>query len=218
MDLLTKILTEISGSNPLVDPPQISKNKKAALKKFINETLKDADFMAELDKLTKAGKNESLQESEEMQEDIEKHDELNPKLFDENEKLKPEVREKLLEIADDFVDKLKDDEIKFELSDVKIVGSNCSYNYNKDSDLDLHLVADTKTLKCPDDLYPLLYSAYRTIWNKNHDVSVYGIPVEIFVETDDTEQLNDEQRDQLEEARAKTALKSNGVYSVLNDD
>lgn len=38
------------------------------------------------------------------------------------------------------------------------------------------------------------------------------------METDDTEQLNSKDGEQLEEARAKTALKSNGVYSVLNDE
>lgn len=162
-ELLTGALTKISGRNPRIDPQQVSKNKKDALQKFINGTLKDADFMAELNKLMKIEKNGLLQESEEIQEDIEKHDELNPKLFDESEKLKPEVRKKLLEIANDFIDKLKEDEIEFELSDVRIVGSNCSYNYNKDSDLDLHLVAKTNSLKCPYDLYPLLYSAYRTI-------------------------------------------------------
>ena len=78
---------------------------------------------------------------------------------------------------------------------------------------------DTKSLKCPDNLYPLLYSAYRSIWNKNHEIDFYGIPVELFVETDDTEQLNgDEKTGSINEARAKTALKSNGVYSVMRDE
>ena len=33
----------------------------------------------------------------ELEEDIEKHDELNPILFDENNKLKPEIKEKVFE-------------------------------------------------------------------------------------------------------------------------
>lgn len=148
----------------------------------------------------------------------EKHDTLNPKLWDiETNELKPEVKEKIMAIVDDFCNDLKENEIKFNLKDVKLVGSNCSYNYNDNSDLDVHLVMETNSLHCPDDLYPLLYSAYRSIWNKNHDVSFYGIPVEIFVETDDTEQLNDA-TDNLKEARQQTALKSNGIYSVLNDE
>lgn len=133
---------------------------------------------------TLKGFKESL---ETVEEDIEKHDTLNPKLFDENNKLKPEVHDKILEIVDEFVKGLEEDGIKIKVKDVKIVGSNCSYNYNKDSDLDVHIVADTKDLECPDDLYPLLYSAYRSIWNNKIDIDFYGIPVELYVETIDDE-------------------------------
>lgn len=117
---------------------------------------------------------------------------LNPLLWNtKTMELKPEVEEKINLIVKDFLDGLKDDGIKFNVEDVKLVGSNCSYNYNKDSDLDVHIVMDTDSLECPDDLYPLLYSAYRSIWNKNHDVDFYGIPVELFIETSDTKQLDD---------------------------
>ena len=120
-----------------------------------------------------------------------KHDTLNPKLWDiQTNTLKPEVKEKIMDIVDDFCDGLAKDDIKFKLKDIKLVGSNCSYNYNDKSDLDIHLVMDTQSLRCPDNLYPLLYSSYRSIWNKNHDVDFYGVPVEIFVETDDTVDMN----------------------------
>lgn len=226
--------------------------------------------------------NEGLNEEKNLLEAPEKHDTLNPKLFDEGNKLIPEVREKLLAIAKDFTDGLEEDEIKFDLKDIKIVGSNASYNYNDQSDIDLHLELDTKGMKCPDNLYPVLYDKVRSLWNKNNSPVVKGIPVEIFVETSDTEQLSepdevileedikskykdifdaDYQRsygiptfqdetdikilkgiynkavefndelikdavlDRLEdlgdtsltEARKQTALKSNGIYSVLND-
>lgn len=126
---------------------------------------------------------------EDLQEDIEKHDILNPKLWNEDGTLKEEVHDKILEIVDDFLEGLKNDGIKFNLKDVKIVGSNCSYNYTDKSDLDVHLVMDTNSLKCPDNLYPLLYSAYRSIYNKARDIDFYGIPVEIFVETEDVPQI-----------------------------
>lgn len=148
-------------------------------------------------------------------EKFEKHDELNPKLFDSNNKMLPEVREKLLQIADKFVETLKEDEIAIELIDIKLVGSNCSYNYTDKSDIDLHLVADTESLECPDDLYPLLYSAYRAIFNQKYNFSINDIPVEIFVETSDTKQLESLQ---VKEARMNTSLRSNGVYSVLSDE
>lgn len=73
-----------------------------------------------------------------------------------------------------------------------------SYNYTKDSDLDIHLIANSDELKCPDDLYPLLYSAYRSIFNNNYDLTIKGIPAEIYVEMD------------------KPTGKSNGIYSIYN--
>lgn len=48
------------------------------------------------------------------EEDIEKHDELNPKLFD-GDKLKPEVVEKINEIVDTFLDSLAEDNIKIDV-------------------------------------------------------------------------------------------------------
>ena len=119
-----------------------------------------------------------------LTETIEKHDELNPKLWDESGNLKPEVREKILEIAKEFTDGLKEDGIKFDLKDIRLVGSNCSYNYTDKSDLDVHLIMDTDSLECPDDLYPLLYSAYRSLFNGKLDIDFYGIPVELYVETE----------------------------------
>lgn len=119
-----------------------------------------------------------------INENIEKHNTLNQKLFDENKHLRPEVREKLLQIADEFIKCIKDDEVKFILKDVKLVGSNASYNYNPDSDIDLHLVADTKSLKCPDDLYPVIYNLYKSAWNNKFTPTIHGIPVELYVETE----------------------------------
>ena len=184
---------------------------KDEIKKVIQKALQDKDLVAKL--------NEIKSFKEDLHEDIEKHDTLNPKLWDlDTNTLKSEVKDKIMQIVDDFLKGLKNDEIKFNLTDIKLVGSNCSYNYNKDSDLDVHLVMETGSLHCPDNLYPLLYSAYRSLYNGKLDIDFYGIPVEIFVETDDTEQLNEpEEPGAITEARVQTALKSNGIYSVIND-
>lgn len=130
-----------------------------------------------------------------VNEDIEKHDALNPILFD-GEELKPEVKTTIENIVTLFIDELQDDEIQFNLKDVILLGSNVSYNYTKDSDLDVHLIADSKNLKCPDDLYPLLYGAYVNIFNKNYDITIKDIPVELYVEIDET------------------TANSNGIYSL----
>lgn len=134
---------------------------------------------------------------ESLDEDIEKHDILNPVLFD-GEELKPEIKEAIQKIVDEFLNELSEDEIGFLLKDIVLLGSNASYNYNKDSDLDVHLIVDSNQLQCPKELQDKLYSAYRSIFNKNYDINIKGIPVEIFVE--------------LDEPRAK----SNGIYSLNN--
>ena len=133
-----------------------------------------------------------------LEEDIEKHEVLNPKLWTEDAALKPEVLEKIQAIVEQFLTQLQEDGIKINIKDIILVGSNCSYNYTKDSDLDIHILADTSSLECPDNLYPLLYSAYRSLFNSKYNITFYGIPVEIYVELDDSPRI------------------SNGCYSVLN--
>lgn len=144
--------------------------------------------------------NESMKIRDiELEETIEKHDELNPKLFD-GDKLKPEVIDKVQEIVNQFIESLEEDEIKINVVDIQLVGSNVSYNYTKDSDLDIHIIVDTKSLQCPDNLYPLLYGAYRSIFNNKFDINFYGIPVELFIEEEGSQN------------------RSTGIYSVMKDE
>ena len=126
--------------------------------------------------------NSSLNSS--LDENIEKHDELNPKLWNEDHTLKKEVKDKINQIVDQFLGSLEEDEIKIKVKDIRLVGSNCSYNYNDQSDLDIHIIADTDGLECPEKHLSKLYSAYRSIFNKNFDIDFYGIPVEIYVEVE----------------------------------
>ncbi len=163
--------------------------------------MKDSSIMAAIMASVK-GLTEDLNEEvdeEGLMETVEKHDTLNPKLFD-GAHLKDEVREKILEIVDKFTEDLEEDGIRIIIKDIVLIGSNVSYNYTKDSDLDIHIIADTSSLDCPHNLYPLLYSAYRSLFNKKFDINFYGIPVELFVEAGDVPTV------------------SNGIYSVKDND
>ena len=144
-------------------------------------------------------KNNQLKEEIAVEEDIEKHDELNPVLFDENGKLKAEIKEKALAISDELVKILNESDVKLVLKDLVITGSNASYNYTKDSDVDLHLVADTSAFEDPDGLYPIIYNAFKSAFNKKYDIYFYDVPVEVYIESNDT------------------PLVSNGIYSVMYD-
>lgn len=154
------------------------------------------DHLAEL--AHKATRNQ-LTEDFSVDEDIEKHDELNPKLFD-GTKLKKEVREKAIEISEELIKTLEEAEIPFKLKDLVLTGSNASYNYTKDSDADIHLVADMSGIEDKDGIYPALFNAYKSAFNNKYEIDFYGVPVEVYIESSDT------------------PVVSNGIYSILNDE
>lgn len=126
---------------------------------------------------------------------IEIHDQLNQKLFD-GEKLKPEIREKILEIVDEFLDNLW---VKIEPLDIQLLGSNASYNYTEFSDLDIHIITNFEFLDASQEILNALYNLEKTNFNKNHNITIKGIPVELYVEDVDSSAI------------------SNGIYSVKDD-
>ena len=176
----------------------LKKATKEWEKKMEEKSAKLAEIQETSDSVEEIQQKAAELNKEPVEEDVEKHKHLNPKLFDNNH-LKPQVREKCLEIVDLFLKLLEEDEVKIDIKDIIFTGSNASYNYTKDSDIDLHIIADTSNFECPDNLYPKLYNAYKSLFNSKYDISFYGIPVEIYVETGDT------------------PLISNGIYSIKND-
>jgi hypothetical protein len=63
---------------------------------------------------------------------------LNPDAF-EGDVMIPEIRERLLEITQDFIDGI---EFKMDVEDIILTGSLANYNWSKYSDFDLHLLVD----------------------------------------------------------------------------
>jgi len=124
------------------------------------------------------------------------HRQLNPKLWTRREELHPDVRKRLLLIAEDFQSFLGVSNV--DLRDVTISGSNASYTYTRHSDIDLHLIIDIPEAS-DTEVYRELFNAKKTIYNNEHDITVKGIPVELYV------QIADE------------PVVSNGIYSVLVD-
>ena len=124
------------------------------------------------------------------------HDELNPKLWS-NDKLLPDVREKLLKIVNVFIEQCT---IKPEVVDVHLVGSNASFNYTPYSDLDVHLVVNFDLMNSTTEVLMALFSLEKTRFNKTYKPSVHGVNVEVYVE----------------DINASTI--SNGIYSLLADE
>lgn len=142
------------------------------------------------------GVSEQLDLTKILSEAVEKHDKLNSKLFTKEEFLKDKVRDKMLEIVDEFLADLKEQDIKIKVDDILLIGSNASYNYTKNSDIDLHILTNTKDTEYSAEVASAIYSAYRSLFNKKLDISIYDIPLELFVETENSTKV------------------SNGIYSV----
>lgn len=125
-------------------------------------------------------------------------DDLNPNFW-KGEKLNPMVRKKLLVIARDFLEDMCIDWIK--PKDVIMTGSLANYNWDEQySDIDLHIVLDTKKVSNKKDFVERYFKYTKDDWNEDHkEISIFGFPVEVYVQ--DVKEVNN----------------STGIYSLLND-
>lgn len=127
-------------------------------------------------------------------------DDLNPDLF-EDMRLIPEVRQALLNIADEFIKDVESDTIKLPIIDIIMVGSNASFNYSDLSDIDIHIVVDIEKLKETTDFFVKSYfEAKRKIFFQQHSITVKGRPVELYIED------------------SKNQGVYNGVYSLIKNN
>lgn len=133
-----------------------------------------------------------------LNEAIEVHDTLNPKLWD-GTSLKYDIENKIKEIVFKYVE---DSEILkiSDIIDIELLGSNASFNYTKDSDLDIHLVVNMEEISCDPTLVQIACNAEKALFNKTYNIQIKGIDVEIYVE----------------DVGAGTA--SNGIYSITKNE
>ena len=134
---------------------------------------------------------------DEMKGTFETQETLEPNFWPFEKKLRPSIRKRLMEIAQDFYNSL---EINAELKDVTFTGSLANYNWSKHSDIDLHLIVNYKDVEGDPELVRDYFNAKKSIWNRTHDIFIDGYEVEVYVQ---------------DEAEPHT---SSGVYSVANDE
>lgn len=122
---------------------------------------------------------------------------LNQKLF-QKDSLKADVKEALLRIANTFIEDIQENGIPINVVDIWMVGSNASYNYTDKSDIDVHIIADMEDSDC-NGLLSLVYNYAKSDFNSKHDITVKGIPVEVYIEGVNSTSI------------------TNGIYSLLQD-
>ena len=104
---------------------------------------------------------------------------LDPQLWD-GEKLKPEIADRLIQIARKFFKSLDigpDTLIK----DITLTGSLASFNWSDYSDVDLHILLDFNEFENPDLIKDLVRNAASN-WNNKHDIKIKGYDVEMYVQ------------------------------------
>lgn len=108
---------------------------------------------------------------------IKVQDNLNPVLWD-NGQLKKEIRTRLLKVAKAYYKFLS---IGLPVKDIVMTGSLSNYNWNAQSDIDVHIILDDDKLSEDDqDMLMELMFAKKKIWGDTYNITVKGFPVELF--------------------------------------
>jgi predicted nucleotidyltransferase len=108
---------------------------------------------------------------------IEMNDTLNPLIWD-NEKLKPDVRKTLLMNAKRFIEFSDAENLKF--NDIMLTGSMANYNYNENSDLDVHIVLDFNQISENKDFVGDFFKLKKQLWAEKLPIQVKGHDVEMY--------------------------------------
>lgn len=96
------------------------------------------------------------------------------------ETMKSKVRERLLDIAYEFIEFLNVDVI---VSDVRMTGSLANYNWSNYSDVDLHIIVDFEQFNEKElPLYEELFRLKKTLFNDKHNITIFGYDVELYVQ------------------------------------
>ena len=129
---------------------------------------------------------------------IEMNDTLCPLMWESDEKLKPEVREVLLKNAKRFIEFSDVENLKY--NDVMLTGSMANYNYNENSDLDVHIILDFNQISENKDFVGDFFKLKKQLWAEKLPIQVKGHDVEMYFQD------------------ANEPHHSSGTYSLIKDE
>lgn len=109
-------------------------------------------------------------------------------------RMKPEVRDSLLQIVKDYVEFTK---VDIDIDDVTLTGSLANFNWSEFSDVDVHILVDFDGLNL---LFKKYLDSKRMIWNSLRDITVKDFDVEVYVQSTEEPHF------------------ASGVYSILYDE
>ena len=124
-------------------------------------------------------------------------DTLCPMIWESDEKMKPEVRKILLKNAKRFIE--FSDAENLEYNDIVLTGSMANYNYNEESDLDVHIILDFSQVSENRDFVGDFLKMKKQLWAEQLPIQVKGHDVEMYFQD------------------AGEPHHSSGVYSLVKD-
>lgn len=118
---------------------------------------------------------------------IKYHKNLNPKIWLADNTMDPAVRRAIVAIAADFIDYMH--AIGFQITrqdilDIVIYGSNANYFYDKNSDIDVYILADLDAIQekyKEIDFFTLYKSLYHT-WRRQFKLQIRGLSIDLSLE------------------------------------
>lgn len=129
---------------------------------------------------------------------LEQKDYLNPKIWDDKDRLHFEVRKSMLYNAYEFIKSLKIDDLK--INDITLTGSLANYNWNEFSDIDIHILLDFTQISNNIEFISEFFRTKKSLWNDKYPITIKGFDVELYVQD-------------INEPHTST-----GVYSILNNE
>jgi hypothetical protein len=131
-----------------------------------------------------------------IQQIIRTEDVLEPNIW-RGHRLQSGIREALMTIAQDVWGDMEKGRAK--LIDVTLTGSCAGYRWSPSSDVDVHLIVQYSDVDEYEELVGSYFKARTALWDKEHDVTLHGHPVEVYVQDVDEVQW------------------FSGVYSLMTD-
>jgi len=123
---------------------------------------------------------------------------LNMNVWQTEDRIRPQVSSRLIQIAMDFLGSL--DIHDSDIDDIIFTGSLANYNWTEYSDLDLHVVINFSKIDDNTKLVKDFLDAKRSDWNKQHQIMIKNHEVEIYLQNTSESHI------------------STGVYSLLEDE
>ena len=109
---------------------------------------------------------------------IKMNDTLCPLIWDNDEKLKPDVRAILLKNAKRFIEFSDVEGLKF--ADIILTGSMANYNYGEESDLDIHIIMDFNQISQNKEFVGDFFKLKKQLWADRLPIQVKGHDVEMY--------------------------------------